>query len=285
MLLFRALPLSFLRTKLENWSRDLSRLLTAVARGMRGGSLWRFRPDGNTPVNTVDEASYYVKCKFFFSFVIFPSPMLVSCNMHFLTTRKKLPSFTRAHHSPRFWRNLSFQRITLIGTCFLPSLVDDFPVNCYTRSGGIKLTTTQSTFSLEHVELVDTALDWVQYVVLGPQLKIILNILPESERNELKYAPNLAFMFLSIVVKWQVPNLSILLVIRKKVTVLDGPWSATRESTWECDNSLRKRNHHNISCISIFLFLIQSCYKLILSVVKKLLKTLHVFEILRKQFL
>ena len=33
--------------------------------------MWRFRPDGNTPVNTVDEASYYVKCKFFFSFVIF----------------------------------------------------------------------------------------------------------------------------------------------------------------------------------------------------------------------
>ena len=64
-------------------------------------------------------------------------------------------------------------------------------------------------------------------MVLGPQLKIILNILPESKRNDLKYAPNLAFMLLSIVVKWQVPNLSILLVIRKKATVLDGPWSAT----------------------------------------------------------
>ena len=213
--------------------------------------------------------------------------MLVSCNMRSLQYERILPSFTRAYDWPRFWRNLSFQRITLIGTCFLPSLVDDFPVNCYTRSGGIKiLTTTQSTFSLEHVELVDTALHWVQYVVLGPRLKIImLNILPESKRNELKYSLNLAFMFLSIVVKWQVPNLSILLVIRKKVTVLDDPWSATRESTWECDSFLWKRNHHNISCISIFLFLIQSCYKLILSAVKKLLKTLHVFEILRKQFL
>ena len=130
------------------------------------------------------------------------------------------------------------------------------------------------------------ALSTVQYVVLGPRLKIILlNILPESKRNELKYSLNLAFMFFSIVVKWQVPNLSILLVIRKKVTVLDGPWSATRESTWECDSSLQKRIHHNISCISICLFLIQSCYKLILSAVKKLLKTLYVFEILRKQFL
>ena len=126
------------------------------------------------------------------------------------------------------------------------------------------------------------ALSTVQYVVLGPRLKIILlNILPESKRNELKYPLNLAFMFFSIVVKWQVPNLSILLVIRKKVTVLDGPWSATRESTWECNSSLQKRIHHN----SIFLFLLQSCYKLILSAVKKLLKTLYVFEILRKQFL
>ena len=126
------------------------------------------------------------------------------------------------------------------------------------------------------------ALSTVQYVVLGPRLKIILlNILPESKRNELKYSLNLALMFLSIIVKWQVPNLRILLVIRKKATVLDGPWSATRESTWECNSSLQKRIHHN----SIFLFLIQSCYKLILSAVKKLLKTLYVFEILRKQFL
>ena len=68
-------------------------------------------------------------------------------------------------------------------------------------------------------------------MVLGPRLKISLsNILPESKRNELKYSLNLAFMFFSVVVKWQVPNLRILLVIRKKVTVLDGPWSATRES-------------------------------------------------------
>ena len=158
--------------------------------------------------------------------------MLVSCNMHFLATRKNIAFLYSCIPLATFLEEPFIQRITLIGTCFLPSLVDDFPVNCYTRSGGIKiLTTTQSTFSLEHVELVDTALHWVQYVVLGPRLKIILlNILPESKRNELKYPLNLAFMFFSIVVKWQVLNLRILLVIRKKVTVLDGPWFATRES-------------------------------------------------------
>ena len=69
----------------------------------------------------------------------------------------------------------------------------------------------------------------LQYVVLGPRLKIIISnfILPESKRNELKYSLKIAFMFLSIIVNWQVPNLSILLVIWKKATVLDGPWSAT----------------------------------------------------------
>ena len=75
-------------------------------------------------------------------------------------------------------------------------------------------------------------------MVLGPRLKIIiLNILPESKRNELKYSLNLAFMFLSIVVKWQVPNLSILLVIRKKATVLDVPWSATHEKSTKTKSS------------------------------------------------
>ena len=67
-----------------------------------------------------------------------------------------------------------------------------------------------------------------QYVVLGPRLKvIILNILPESKRNELKYSLKIAFMFLSIIVKLPVPNLSILLVIREKATLFDGPWFAT----------------------------------------------------------
>ena len=67
----------------------------------------------------------------------------------------------------------------------------------------------------------------VQYVVLGPRLKVInLNILPESSRNELKYSLNIAFMFLSIILKFQVPDINILLGIRKKAIVFDGPWSA-----------------------------------------------------------
>ena len=68
---------------------------------------------------------------------------------------------------------------------------------------------------------------YVQYVVLGPRLKVInLNILPESSCNELKYSLKIAFMFLSIILKFQVPDINILLGIRKKATVFDGPWSA-----------------------------------------------------------
>ena len=44
--------------------------------------------------------------------------------------------------------------------------------------------------------------------------------LPESKHNELKYSLKIAFLFLSIIVKLPVPNLSILLVIREKATVL-----------------------------------------------------------------
>ena len=67
----------------------------------------------------------------------------------------------------------------------------------------------------------------LQYVVLGPRLKVInLNILPESSRNELKYSLKIAFMFFSIILKFQVPDINILLGIRKKATVFDGPWSA-----------------------------------------------------------
>ena len=67
----------------------------------------------------------------------------------------------------------------------------------------------------------------VQYAVLSPRLKVInLNILPESTRDELKYSLNIAFMFLSIILRFQVPDINILLRIRKKATVFDGPWSA-----------------------------------------------------------
>ena len=67
----------------------------------------------------------------------------------------------------------------------------------------------------------------VQYVVLGPRVKVInLNILHESSCNELKYSLKIAFMFMSIILKFQVPDINILLEIRKKATVFDGPWSA-----------------------------------------------------------
>ena len=72
----------------------------------------------------------------------------------------------------------------------------------------------------------------VQYVVLGPRVKFInLNIVPESSRNELKYFLKIAFMFLSIILKFQVPDINILLGIRKKATVFDGPWSASQVSS------------------------------------------------------
>ena len=68
----------------------------------------------------------------------------------------------------------------------------------------------------------------VQYVVLGPRLKVInlniWNILPESSRNELKYSLKIAFMFFSITLKFQVPDINILLGVRKQATVFDGPW-------------------------------------------------------------
>ena len=61
-------------------------------------------------------------------------------------------------------------------------------------------------------------------MVLGPRVKIIiLNILPESEGSELKFSLKIAFMFLTVILKWQVPNLNIFLVIQKKVAVLAGP--------------------------------------------------------------
>ena len=66
----------------------------------------------------------------------------------------------------------------------------------------------------------------VQYGVLGLRVKVInLNILPESSRNELKYSLKIAFMFLSMILKFQVLDINILLGIHKKATVFDGPWS------------------------------------------------------------
>ena len=85
---------------------------------------------------------------------------------------------------------------------------------------------------VNHVFLVLTSSFSVQYVVLGPRVKVInLNILPESTCNELKYSLKIAFMFLSIILKFQAPDINILLGIRKKATVFDGPWSASQVSS------------------------------------------------------
>ena len=56
--------------------------------------------------------------------------------------------------------------------------------------------------------------------------RIILNILPESKRHELKFSMKIAFSFLAITLNWQVPNSNISLVIRKKVNVIASPSSA-----------------------------------------------------------
>ena len=57
----------------------------------------------------------------------------------------------------------------------------------------------------------------VRYVVLGPRLKVInLNILPESSRNELKYSLKIAFVFLSIILKFQVPDINFCLEFEKR---------------------------------------------------------------------
>ena len=71
-------------------------------------------------------------------------------------------------------------------------------------------------------------------MALGPRIKVVIsNILPASTRNELKFSLKIAFMFLAIIFKWQVPNGDIFSVIRKKgdcalrsLVRECGPWSA-----------------------------------------------------------
>ena len=75
----------------------------------------------------------------------------------------------------------------------------------------------------------------IQYLVLGPRLKVVnLNVLPESLRYELKYALNIPFMFLSIILKFQVPDINILLEFEKRrpFSKVLGPrmWSLVRVS-------------------------------------------------------
>ena len=54
-------------------------------------------------------------------------------------------------------------------------------------------------------------------MALGPRIKVVIsNILPASTRTEVKFSLKIAFMFLAIILKWQVPNGDMFLVIRKK---------------------------------------------------------------------
>ena len=75
---------------------------------------------------------------------------------------------------------------------------------------------------------------FVSCTVYGPwsRVKVInLNVLPESSCNKLKYSLKTSFMFLSIILKFQAPDINILLGICKKATVFDGPWSASQVSS------------------------------------------------------
>ena len=102
-------------------------------------------------------------------------------------------------------------------------------------------------------------------MVLGLRLNVInLNILPESKRNELKCSLKIAFMFLSIILKFQVLDINILLGIRKKAKVFDGSWSVNlvlgprlmQGTRKVCKNAIvfqQKRNFHSISCIFFIL--------------------------------
>ena len=52
---------------------------------------------------------------------------------------------------------------------------------------------------------------------LVPRIKVVISIiLSASTRNKLKFSLKVAFMFLAIILKWQVSNGDIFLVIRKK---------------------------------------------------------------------
>ena len=75
-------------------------------------------------------------------------------------------------------------------------------------------------------------------MALGTRIKVvILNILPASTRNELKFSLKIAFLFLAIILKWQDSNGDIFPVIRKKgdgarrpLVRECGPWSAGHEN-------------------------------------------------------
>ena len=73
----------------------------------------------------------------------------------------------------------------------------------------------------------------------------MLNILSESKCHELKFSLKIAFMLLTIILKWQAPNANIFLVIRKKrdrargsLVRECGPWSANHTNSTKCADNL-----------------------------------------------
>ena len=86
----------------------------------------------------------------------------------------------------------------------------------------------------------------LQYVVLGPRVKVInLNILPGSSRNELKDSLKIAFMFLSVILKFSVPDINILLGIGKKATVFDGPCLVRESGPWSASQVSSRKKTQN----------------------------------------
>ena len=107
-------------------------------------------------------------------------------------------------------------------------------------------------------------LHMVQYVVLGPRIKIIiLNILP----HKLKFSLKITFMVLAIISKWQAPNGNIFLVIQKKVTLVRecGPWSSNHTSSTNSPNNFRTMMRILTIFYLFFIILdiskLQSCWK------------------------
>ena len=71
----------------------------------------------------------------------------------------------------------------------------------------------------------------VKYVILKILKIIIIDILPGSNRNELKYPLQWSFFVPLNICEVASSNLAYFALIRKKATVLDGPWSATQVSS------------------------------------------------------
>ena len=98
---------------------------------------------------------------------------------------------------------------------------------------------------------------------LGPRIKnIILNILCQSNRYELKFSLKIYFMHLTIIFKWQAPNGNIFLVIPKigdrargSLVRECGPWSANHTSRTKSPDNFRKMMRILITFYLFFIIL------------------------------